>query len=115
MESDRDGNGLSIPPETREWYVGAVCHSNAVTAHSLVHWKYALNEWVEDALQTRGILSGPSTTKQESLMRKRQWKDADSIMRKWVDDGTLSSLYKDFKDLLETARNRGTTGGMPKT
>ena len=41
---DIDGN--RVPAERHEFKVGRHCKSNAFIAHSLLHWRWHLNEWV---------------------------------------------------------------------
>ncbi|KAI0023156.1 hypothetical protein F4780DRAFT_730154 [Xylariomycetidae sp. FL0641] len=105
-----DAQGNTLPPISREWRVGAVCSSNAETAHALYHWKYALKEWVEDRLEGEGHMKPEKLREREKMKAKKRRKIADAIVTRWIDEGRVASLYGDFKGTLEEARNKPTTG-----
>ncbi|OTB08060.1 hypothetical protein M426DRAFT_317578 [Hypoxylon sp. CI-4A] len=105
-----DSMGLVVPSETRSWYVGAVCCSNAETAHSLIHWKYALKEWVEAQLEADGWMKAAKLEERENMRTKQRRKLADQITDEWREKNIVASLYRDFKNNLEDARNKTTTG-----
>ncbi|KAK3357312.1 hypothetical protein B0T25DRAFT_449926 [Lasiosphaeria hispida] len=105
---DEDGN--IIPPESRRWFIGSVCNSNAETAHDLIHWKYALLDWVDVTLMTEGYMSPEQLAARNAMKPKAKYKLVDEIMEKWIKRGTVKALYGDFKENLEKARNKTTTG-----
>ena len=105
-EYDEDNNPL--PRKSKEWYVGSVCHANAETAHMLVHWKHALLEWVDDRLTADGYMAKlPELAKKSHSALERTVND---IMTTWRDEGTLRSLWNDFKRSQENAQNQSTAG-----
>ncbi|KAI5919958.1 hypothetical protein F4810DRAFT_458353 [Camillea tinctor] len=105
-----DTQGNSLPPTSKNWLVGVVCCSNAETAHSLIHWKHALKEWVEQRLENEGWLTPDQLRKRDKMKPKKRSRLADKIVDNWRENGTVDALYGDFKKNLEEARNKGTTG-----
>ncbi|KAI0114698.1 hypothetical protein F4814DRAFT_416743 [Daldinia grandis] len=105
-----DTQGMTLPTVTREWHVGVVCCSNAETAHSLIHWKHALKEWVEERLEDDGWMAAHKLKERERLKARKRRDLADGIVDGWREKGIVAALYKDFKSTLESARNK-TTGG----
>ncbi|KAH9883874.1 hypothetical protein F4778DRAFT_584907 [Xylariomycetidae sp. FL2044] len=105
-----DTQDMPLVPTTKAWYVGAVCCSNAETAHSLLHWKHALMEWVEDKLDEDGWMSAQRLKEREKMKAKKRRALANKIVDGWQTDGIITSLYADFKSTLEQARNKATTG-----
>ncbi|KAI1075313.1 hypothetical protein F5B20DRAFT_560328 [Whalleya microplaca] len=105
-----DTQGMRLTPTTKEWHVGAVCCSNAETAHSLIHWKHALKEWVEERLEDEGWMSANKLREREKMKAKRRREVANGIVDAWQAASTISALYRDFKRTLENARNKATTG-----
>ncbi|KAI0430466.1 hypothetical protein F5Y09DRAFT_307582 [Xylaria sp. FL1042] len=105
-----DSRGMTLPPTTKEWSVGAVCRSNAETAHSLLHWKHALKEWVEERLDDEGWMSPEKLSEREKMKAKHRRALANNIVDEWQKWDVVSALYGDFKDALKNARNQATTG-----
>ncbi|KAI0875092.1 hypothetical protein GGS24DRAFT_309960 [Hypoxylon argillaceum] len=105
-----DTRGMPLPPITKEWCVGSVCCSNAETAHSLLHWKHALKEWVEERLEDEGWMTGEKLSQREKMKAKSRRALANSIVDEWQERRVVTSLYGDFKKTLENARNQATTG-----
>ncbi|RYO84744.1 hypothetical protein DL764_009284 [Monosporascus ibericus] len=105
-----DTQGMPLPPQSREWHVGAVCCANAETAHGLIHWKHALKEWVEGRLEDEGWTSARRVQERERMKPKKRRDLANSIVDGWVERGVVRALYGDFKLTLENARNKATTG-----
>ncbi|KAI3343334.1 hypothetical protein F4824DRAFT_439560 [Ustulina deusta] len=105
-----DTRGMSLPPTTKEWCVGAVCCSNAETAHSLLHWKHALKEWVEDRLDEEGWMTPEKLSEREKMKAKGRRALANNIVDEWQERRVVTALYGDFKNTLENARNQATTG-----
>ncbi|KAI1811502.1 hypothetical protein GGS20DRAFT_103982 [Poronia punctata] len=117
-ESESDGNsdtasvdtqGMPLAPTTKDWNVGVVCHDNAVTAHSLFHWKHALMEFVEDRLEVDGWMTAAKLREREKMKAKKRRALANGIVDGWQSTGVVSALYADFKRLLDSARNQTTT------
>jgi hypothetical protein len=109
-----DEVGNEIVGEDSEWYVGAVCNSNAETAHSLIHWKRALFDWVREKLEDEGYMKPEKLQERESMKPKRRYKLVDQIVEGWVDQGIMKALYDDFRRTLEMARNKTTDGKISK-
>ncbi|TRX89584.1 hypothetical protein FHL15_009493 [Xylaria flabelliformis] len=105
-----DSRGMPLPPTTKEWLVGSVCCSNAETAHSLLHWKHALKQWVEERLEDEGWMTGQKLSEREKMKAKSRRALANSIVDKWQESGVIGALYGDFKNTIENARNQSTTG-----
>ncbi|KAH6647286.1 hypothetical protein BKA67DRAFT_663620 [Truncatella angustata] len=105
-----DTQGNSLPPQTREWSVGSTCSSNAETAHSLMHWKYALKEWVEDRLEMDGHMKAAKLKEREKMKPKKRRQAANDIVDKWQEAGVVASLFNDFKSVLQGARDKSTSG-----
>jgi hypothetical protein len=80
------------------------CKANAQTAHSLIHWKHALNGWVIDRLKSDGHLSGSKLAEREDWSIKKRSKYANSIVDDWEEEKEIKALYRDFKINLDTAR-----------
>lgn len=107
-EEDEDGN--AIPEETKEWYVGAVCQSNAQTAHDLIHWKHSLLDWVDARLMWEGWMAPNKLAERERMTPKAKYKLVDKILKSWVDSRVIRSLFEKFKAEIEQAKNKPTTG-----
>ncbi|OTA61965.1 hypothetical protein K449DRAFT_370261 [Hypoxylon sp. EC38] len=105
-----DSQGMALPPETRAWHVGVVCCGNAETAHGLIHWKHALKEWVEDHLEQDGWMDAKKLKERESMKARKRRDLANKITDGWREKNIIASLYRDFKNTLEEARNKTTTG-----
>ncbi|KIH92159.1 transcription factor iiic-like protein [Sporothrix brasiliensis 5110] len=102
-----DMNGNSLPPTSRQWYVGVVCHSNAETAHDLLHWRRALKDWVEEKLQADHLLDQLEGRKKKMKTKKRRT-FANNIVDDWEANGTVDSLFRDFSKMLEGAQAKST-------
>ncbi|KAL2255480.1 hypothetical protein VTK26DRAFT_3267 [Humicola hyalothermophila] len=109
-DGDEDEDGNTIPKKTREWRIGAVCNSNAETAHSLLHWKQALLDWVDTRLHEEGLMAPSRLAERERMRPKQKYKLVDEVLRRWVDTGVVRALYGDFKQTIEEARNKKATG-----
>jgi hypothetical protein len=107
---DEDEDGNPIPKETKEWFIGVVCNSNAETAHNLMHWKQALLDWVDTRLHEEGYMAPSKLAERERMRPKQKYKLVDKILEKWMKKGVVKALYQDFKGTIETARNKSTTG-----
>lgn len=107
---DEDEDGNPIPKETTEWFIGVVCNSNAETAHNLMHWKQALLDWVDTRLYEEGYMTPSKLIERERMRPKQKHKLVDTILEQWMKKGVVKALYQDFKNTIETARNKSTTG-----
>ncbi|KAI1451183.1 hypothetical protein F5Y02DRAFT_367563 [Annulohypoxylon stygium] len=104
-----DSQGMALPPVTKQWYVGIVCCTNARTAHSLIHWKHALKEYVEEQLQVEGWMDANKLEERERMREGKRRKLANKIVDGWRKQKIVASLYRDFKATLEDARTKKTT------
>jgi hypothetical protein len=101
-----NSRGQPIPPEDTVFYVGRFCKANAETAHALIHWKHALNGWVEDQLENEGYLAPEALAERIKWKKKRLGQFANGIVDKWGDEGQIKALYRDFKNNLDSAREQ---------
>ncbi|KAJ9136717.1 hypothetical protein NKR23_g9634 [Pleurostoma richardsiae] len=108
-DSARDEDGMRIPPESREWFVGVTCNSNAETAHDLIHWKKALDDWVMGQLESGGWMEPEKCAERDRMRAKERRKLADQIIDEWEANRVVKGLFGDFMANLETARNKPTT------
>jgi hypothetical protein len=94
-----------IPPANHVFYVGSTCKGNAEIAHSLLHWRFHLNEWAIGDLTASGYLT------EEQVARRKRWSAAenDHFAQQVVKDkemsGEIADLYRDFKGNLDRARD----------
>ena len=107
---DCDENGNHIPKEGKRWFVGSVCNSNAETAHTLIHWKHNLKDWVDGALEAEGYMQPQKLQEREKMKPKKRYKLVDVVIDTWTKNGVLRDLFHEFKQTLEMARNKSTTG-----
>jgi len=105
-----DENGQDLPPETKEWFSGRTCRDNAQQAHTLIHWKWHLNSWVVDMLDNSGQLKAAKLTAREKMKPKQRRENANNVVDSWEAEGLVKGLYRDFKIILDTARNASTGG-----
>ena len=106
----RDEDGLVLPPEGKQWSVGSVCKSNAETAHTLIHWKHNLLEWVGDRLENDGHMTPARIAARTRMKRKQKTKAVEGVIDGWDGQRVIEGLYRDFRGVLDEARNKSTTG-----
>jgi hypothetical protein len=80
------------------------CFDNAQQAHTLIHWKYHLNTWVEGQLETEAYLTPDKLAEREKMKAKQRRNYANNLVDGWENDNVIKDLYRDFKSQLETAR-----------
>ncbi|KAH6636337.1 hypothetical protein F5144DRAFT_601091 [Chaetomium tenue] len=107
-DDDEDGN--HIPKAEKEWYVGAVCNSNAETAHDLIHWKMGLLVFVDTRLHIEGHMAANKVAERENMEAEQKDELVDKIMSHWEKNGMVKALYSEFKGTIERARNKPTNG-----
>lgn len=73
-------------------------------AHTLVHWRYHLNEWVIDYLQHQGVFSDAMVLEREHWSQKRRSKYANEVVDSMKEVGEIDRLWKDFNINLKAAR-----------
>ncbi|KAK4204470.1 hypothetical protein QBC40DRAFT_192067 [Triangularia verruculosa] len=106
---DIDEDGNTIPPEDKTFYVGVTCNGNAEIAHTLIHWKHALQDWVESQLMAEGWMQPAKLAEREGMKPRRKYKLVDKIVEGWVADGKVRALFGEFQGQLERARNQQTS------
>ncbi|QSZ30775.1 hypothetical protein DSL72_000333 [Monilinia vaccinii-corymbosi] len=99
-----------LPPQDKEYMIGAVCKENAENAHTLIHLKYALNQWVIGSLENQGHLSIEKLAKRDKMSARKRQKEVNGIVDKWKEEKEIKELYRIWKQQLETAENASTTG-----
>jgi hypothetical protein len=114
-ERDEDNNRL--PPADTQFHIGATCKSNAETAHSLIHWKWSLLEWVGGTLEAQGYLKPSNKATLEKMKPSKRIKYVEKILERWEKAGDvegntpiLTALYNDFKMHKKAAHEKETTG-----
>jgi hypothetical protein len=80
------------------------CKGNAEKAHSLIHWKHALNEWVIDCLKNDKHLTPAKLAEREEWSKKKRSEYANRIVDEWDANDQIKNLYHDFKLNLQEAR-----------
>lgn len=109
-DEDEDEDGNVIPKQDKQWPVGAVCNSNAETAHALLHWKNELLEWVDTRLHEEGYMVPSKVAKRKRMSEHKLQDLTGKILHKWMDEKVVKQLYVGFKNTLEQARNKPTVG-----
>jgi hypothetical protein len=111
--SDYDAKGRQVLPESTIWYLGKFCMANAVTAHSLSHWKYHLYEAVHEWLERKGYLHATEVVKRDKLSTRKRRKRANKIVDQMEDQGMVKELWRNFRDSIDKARDskQGRYGG----
>ncbi|ESZ96077.1 hypothetical protein SBOR_3554 [Sclerotinia borealis F-4128] len=99
-----------LPPQDKEYMVGAVCKENAEHAHTLIHLKYALNQWVIGSLESKGHLTIAKLAQRDKMSAKKRQKEVNGIVDQWKEEKEIKELYRIWKQQLETAQNASTTG-----
>ncbi|DAA79575.1 TPA_exp: Uncharacterized protein A8136_0348 [Trichophyton benhamiae CBS 112371] len=99
-----DCEGNVIPNENTHFYLGRHCKSKASMAHTLIHWRYHLNEWVVGYLERIGILENGEILNREHWSQKKRTKYANEVVDAMVQAGEVDRLWRDFNLNLKTAR-----------
>ncbi len=104
-EPSYDASGREVPPESRIYYVGKFCMSNAHTAHSLQHWKHNLNAWILKWLEENGYNRPERTVERDNWSIKKRRKEANKIADKMEERGVVKELYRDYRKVIDEARD----------
>ncbi|RKF82893.1 putative transcription factor iiic-like protein [Golovinomyces cichoracearum] len=80
-----------------QWFVGSTCKKNAQYSHSLIHWKYSLNEWVISALSQEGHLDSKKIAERNRMKPTQVDDHANQLVDDWEERGIIKSLYRDWK------------------
>lgn len=103
--ADYDANGVEVAPADTVFYVGKFCHANSLTAHSLQHWKYHLNLYVEVWLDRQGYGRAEELHRRDKWSTKKRRKYANKILDRMKEEGEVKNLWKKFRDTVEEARS----------
>ncbi|VDB94822.1 Bgt-4962 [Blumeria graminis f. sp. tritici] len=98
---DSSGEGSPIHSnsiESKRWLVGNICKKNAEYSHRLIHWKFALNEWVNHALNQEELLTSQKVGNWERMETRQIDQLANEIVDTWEKRGIIKSLYQDWKN-----------------
>ncbi|OJJ49806.1 hypothetical protein ASPZODRAFT_128336 [Penicilliopsis zonata CBS 506.65] len=101
---ERDRKGRILPDENIRWFLGRHCKTKATMAHTLVHWRFHLNEWVIGYLEGQGVLTDKMIVKRSHWSQKKLTKYANSVRDQMVENGEVRKLWRDFHIKLKTAR-----------
>lgn len=107
---DRDEDSNPIAPSTTTWAIGSVCSRNAETAHLLIHWKKALQDWAELRLSEDGHLAPTRLAERLGWKARKKNKLAQKILDEWEDKGYAKLLYKEYQAAVDKAREASTSG-----
>lgn len=100
-----NSKGQKVLSADTQFYLGRFCRANAERAHSLIHWKHALYEWVVQTLSDQGFLDAEKLAERVKWGQRKLGALANEIVDEWVESGEIKGLYRDFKNNLEAARN----------
>ena len=78
---------------------------NAQTSHTLIHWRYHLNDWVADYLKEVRELTPEKIVERDGWNTKRRQRDAKRIVKEMKDNGQIRNLHRDFRAEIDTARD----------
>lgn len=74
-------------------------------AHTLIHWRFHLNEWVSGYLELKGILDDDQILVRSRWTQGRKSRFADETLGMMVETGEIQNLWRDFRLILKDARN----------
>ncbi|PBP18220.1 hypothetical protein BUE80_DR011089 [Diplocarpon rosae] len=106
-ESDQgslDCNGQKLVSQDKFWMSGSVCAQNAEQAHTLLHWKWHLNDWIVSNLENEGYLKPRKLAERDKMSTNKRMKLANKVVDQWAEEGKIKTLYHDFKAQIDTAR-----------
>ncbi|CZT41106.1 uncharacterized protein RSE6_00796 [Rhynchosporium secalis] len=99
-----NSKGQPLPSVDKVWMSGSVCKQNAEQAHTLIHWRWHLNDWVVSKLEEQGYFKPASLATRAKLKANKLMKLANAVVDDWEKDKIIKTLYHDFKIQLDTAR-----------
>ena len=98
-----DRNQQALPPESRQFYVGSKCRSNASVAHSLLHWKWHLNDWVLNWLEAEGHTTAEKILERDTWSMNKRGRCANEVVDGIEASNVIKELWKDFRTKLNEA------------
>ncbi|KAE8346531.1 hypothetical protein BDV24DRAFT_65217 [Aspergillus arachidicola] len=107
---ERDRNGHVLPDENTRFLLGRHCKNRATMAHTLIHWRFRLNEWVVDYLERMGYMSDKEVLRRSHWSQKKRAKKAAEAVGLMIYEGEVKKLWRDFHIDLRSARESMTLG-----
>ncbi|KJF61314.1 uncharacterized protein CIMG_09066 [Coccidioides immitis RS] len=104
--SNIDREGRRIADESTHFYVGKFCKAKATMAHTLIHWRFRLNEWVIDYLERKGVFSNAKILEREHWSVKKKTRYANEVVDE-MQEKEIDRLWKDFNLNLKGAKQDG--------
>ncbi|KAE8145534.1 hypothetical protein BDV25DRAFT_133700 [Aspergillus avenaceus] len=101
---DRDRDGRLLPDESTRYLLGRHCANRAKMAHTLIHWRFHLNEWVVEHLSNMGYFNDEEVVKRNHMSQRRKARHAADAMGIMVYEGEIKKLWRDFHITLRAAR-----------
>lgn len=92
-------------PQSRWLILFRHCKAKAEMAHTLLHWRYELNDWILDYLRRKGVFSDSEVLKRENSSQNKRSKHANSVVDAMEEAREIDRLWKDFNLNLKTARS----------
>ncbi|KAE8391779.1 hypothetical protein BDV23DRAFT_63542 [Aspergillus alliaceus] len=107
-EKDRDGHVLL--DENTRFLLGRHCKNKATMAHTLIHWRFHLNEWVVGYLEHMNYLTDEQVLRRSHWSERKRSKYARETVGMMVFEGEVKKLWRDFHINLRAARESMTLG-----
>ncbi|MCJ1281468.1 hypothetical protein MMC26_000788 [Xylographa opegraphella] len=101
----RNAEGFVLPSVDKQYYVGRYCKEKAEIAHTLLHWRYHLNDWILDWLKNEGYETPEKVVERDRWSIKKRSDYANKVVDDMEAKGEIKALYRDFKANLDSARN----------
>ncbi|KAL1969273.1 hypothetical protein VTN77DRAFT_9465 [Rasamsonia byssochlamydoides] len=101
---DRDKDGHILPDEDTHWLLGRHCKAKAEMTHTLIHWRYNLNEWVTDYLERKGYFEDSKIVERAQWSQKKKTKYANKVVDMMNESGEIQRLWRDFHLAVKAAR-----------
>jgi hypothetical protein len=98
-----DFRGDRIPPASKVFTLGSTCKANAQVAHTLHHWRYHLNEWVQGWLASNGYLTPEKLVRRDKKSDRKREAEARKIVDRMERKGEVGRLHKLYKDQVKFA------------
>lgn len=73
-------------------------------AHTLIHWRFHLNEWVVNYLENKGILDDEEILQRSRWSQRQKERYATETLGMMLETGEIQKLWRDFHINLRTAR-----------
>ncbi|KAJ5247596.1 hypothetical protein N7468_002579 [Penicillium chermesinum] len=103
---ERDREGHVLPDENRRFLLGRHCKDNATLAHQLTHWRFTLNEWVVNYLESKGHKDDAEVLRRSKMKQKHKTRHAIDVHNTMISTGEVEKMYRDFHIVLKSAREK---------